>query len=433
MRDAVEIAPVRKLEAEVRVPGSKSYSQRALIISALAEGESVLENFLISDDTRVLMDALGALGPRIACSGETVFVSGTGGRILRPGRTFYLGNNGTAMRFLSGVVALGKGRFVLTGDRRLCERPIGQLLQALRDAGVEAASERGDGCPPVIVKAGGIPGGMVVLEDIASSQFISSLLICSPFARNGMEIELRGKPVSMPYIDMTLEVMKGYGVEVERPEPGRFRLARPTRYTGRRYRIEGDASGASYFFAAAAAAGGRVRVGGIRPDSRQGDAGFLKILESLGCRISAGEDWTEVEGAVTKAGELSFDMGDMPDMVPTLAVVSALRKGRTVIRNAAHLRHKESDRIGMMILELNRIGARAEETRDGMTIEGGGSLRGAEIETHRDHRIAMSMAVAGLVVPGIRIRDPDCVGKSFPGFWAEFNKLYVRERKGTEQ
>ncbi|MDD2672667.1 MAG: 3-phosphoshikimate 1-carboxyvinyltransferase [Syntrophales bacterium] len=428
MRSPVEITPVRKINAEIRVPGSKSYSQRALVISALAKGESVLENILISEDTLILMRALGALGVRLTSAGETAFVAGNGGRISNPGKPLHLGNNGTAMRFLCGVAALGKGPFILTGDPRLCERPVGQLLQALRDAGVEAESERGDGCPPVTVNAAGIPGGRIVLENPVSSQFISSLLICSPFARGGMEIELKGSPASLPYIGMTLEVMEAYGVEIEKPAPGLFRSAKPSCYEGRHYRIEGDATGASYFFAAAAAAGGRVRVRGVRPDSRQGDTGFLKILERIGCRVSGTEDWTEVEGSGMKTGEFTFDMGGMPDLVPTLAVVSAFRKGRTVITNAAHLRHKESDRIRTVVLELSRIGARAEETGDGMIIEGG-RLCGADIETHDDHRIAMSMAVAGLAVPGIRIKDPDCVKKSYPGFWEEFGKLCGGEKR----
>ncbi|MFB3925335.1 MAG: 3-phosphoshikimate 1-carboxyvinyltransferase [Syntrophales bacterium] len=421
--NTVEIKTVKGLDAVVEVPGSKSYTQRALAIASLAKGESRLRNVLLSRDTAYLADALRALGARIEIAGKDIYITGTGGKIANPGRTLYLGNNGTAIRFLSSLVSLGKGEFVLSGDRRLCERPVGPLLDALKMLGVDARAEKGDGCPPVVVAARGIRGGPVILTDIESSQFISSLLISAPYAENEVEIALRGKAVSLPYIEMTLDVMAAFGAEVTRSSPASFIVHNRRQYTGRDYIIEGDISSASYFFLAAALCRGRVRVLNVNPYTRQGDIGVLRIMERFGCSVVAADSWIEVSGGEIKDGEVVLDMRDMPDMVPTLSVLASFRKGKTVIRGAAHLRHKESNRIETVARELRRIGAHAEETPDGLVISGG-SLRGCEIETYDDHRIAMSFAIAGLAVAGIRIRDGQCVNKSFPGFWDELEKLY---------
>jgi len=418
----MEIKPIKHLNATVKVPGSKSYTQRALIIGALAKGKSFLRNALLSEDTECLIEALGSLGSEILNKDDDIIINGTSGNITNPGRQVYLGNNGTAMRFLTGLVSLGKGVFTLAGDPRLCERPIKPLLDALKILGVDARSKNGRNSPPVVVHAKGLRGGRVTLADIDSSQYVSSLLICAPFAEKDTVIELQGHIPSLPYIDMTMEVMKEFGVEVISKPPNRYSVKSAQRYEGRRYRIEGDVSSASYFFLAAALCRGRVRVHNINPRTLQGDIGLLPIMERLGCTVIREDNWVEVVGGELTPGEHIFDLGDMPDMVPTLSILAAVRRGRTVIKNVSHLRIKESNRLEALVTELRKTGVRTEERDDGLVIDGN-RPRGAEIETYDDHRIAMSFAILGLVIPGIKIRDGNCVNKSFPGFWEELKKM----------
>ena len=417
----MEIKPVRHLNATVEVPGSKSYTQRALVVACLAEGRSMLSNALISEDTRYLVEALRFLGAEIVISGSDIAITGTGGKIHNPGRVILLGNNGTALRFLTTLASLGKGEYILDGSSRLRERPLLPLLDALKILGVQFQSR--DGYPPVKIDAEGLKGGSVAFADVESSQYISSLLIGAPYAGGDIEIALTGRTVSQPYIDMTMDVMGHFGAEVITREKKLFNVRSGRHYRGQRYIIEGDASSASYFFLAAALCRGRVKVVNMNPASLQGDINILGIMESLGCSVVRGDAWVEVTGGPLREGDVLFDMGNMPDMVPTLAVLAAFRQGQTIITNVSHLRVKESDRIAALVNELKRIGVAAKETADGLIIDGG-KPHGACIETYNDHRIAMSFAMAGLAVPGIRIKDRHCVGKSFPGFWDELSRLY---------
>jgi 3-phosphoshikimate 1-carboxyvinyltransferase len=419
----MEIEPIKHLNAMVKIPGSKSYTQRTLIIGALADGKSFLQNALLAEDTEYLIEALRSLGSEILIEDDNIVIRGTGGNIMNPREEIYLGNNGTAMRLLTGLVSLGRGIFTLTGNDRLCERPVKPLLDALRILGVDARSKNERGCPPVVVHANGLRGGRVTLADIDSSQYVSSLLICAPFAAEDTVIELQGHIPSLPYIHMTIEVMKDFGVEVIGETANRYAVKSGQRYGGRRYRIEGDVSSASYFFLASALCGGRVRVGNINPKTLQGDIKLLMIMERLGCTVVRGDHWVEVVGGELPPGEYIFDLGDMPDMVPTLSVLAAIRPGQTIIKNVSHLRKKESNRLEALVTELRKTGVRAEETGDGIMINGG-KPHGAEIETYNDHRIAMSFAILGLRIPDIRIKDKNCVNKSFPGFWGELEKLY---------
>jgi 3-phosphoshikimate 1-carboxyvinyltransferase len=419
----MEIRPIEHLDATVKIPGSKSYTQRALIIGFLAEGKSFLRNGLLSVDTEYLMEALRSLGSEILIEDEYIVIGGTSGTVRNPRRELYLGNNGTAMRFLTSLVSLGNGVFTLGGDPRLCERPMKPLLDALKMLGVDVRSKNKQGYPPVVVHANGLRGGRVTLADIQSSQYVSSLLICAPYAERDTAIELKGHIPSLPYIDMTIEVMKAFGVEVIRETPNLYSVMRGQRYVGKRYRIEGDVSSASYFFVAAALCQGRVRVQNLNPPTLQGDIQLLQIMERLGCTVVRGDHWVEVVGHELIPGEYAFDLGDMPDMVPTLSVLASVRPGRTTITNVPHLRTKESNRLEALVTELKKTGVRAEERDAGLVIEGG-SPHAAEIETYEDHRIAMSFAILGLRTPGIRIKDRNCVNKSFPGFWGELEKLY---------
>ena len=420
----IEIKLMENIDATIRVPGSKSYTQRAMIIAALAEGESRLRDILLSEDTLLLAEALRGLGAKIRLEKEEMVVTGTGGRIAAPPHKIRLGNNGTAMRLLAGVASLGRDPIVLTGDTRLCQRPMKPLLDALVSLGADVRTEDGRGYPPVTIRGGRLAGGKIVLKDIGSSQYVSSLLIAAPFAANKTVIELAGKIPSLPYITLTVETMGSFGVEVA-ADGTTYTVMNGQRYKGRDYRVEGDVSSASYFFLAAALLKGRVRVENIDPGTRQGDIGILAILERLGCTVRRGEHWAEVTGGEPPGGEMFFDLGAMPDMVPTLAVLASVRPGKTLVRNVAHLRLKESDRLAALVAELKKTGIEAQETADGLAIDGG-RPRGAEIETYNDHRIAMAFAILGLVVPGMTIKNKACVGKSFPGFWKILEGLHGR-------
>lgn len=418
----IEIYPAGPLKAAVSVPGSKSYTQRALVAAALAAGTSRLRNSLFSEDTRYLMTALGDLGTGIRVEGDDLLVTGTGGRIAALGKELFVGNNGTALRFLTALACLGTATTVVTGEPRLRERPVLPLIEALESLGVAVYTRDGKGYPPVRIDASGLRGGQVAFRDADSSQYISALLLSAPYAQEDVRVRLEGRTVSQPYIDMTLEVMRAFGAIVTSEGDRQYHVPGKQSYQCREYAVEGDASSASYFFLAAALCRGAVTVTNMNPRSCQGDLRLLDFLEQLGCAVRRGDSWIEVTGRELPEGEYYFDMGDMPDMAPTMAVLSAFRPGRTVIGNCAHLRLKESDRIASLVTELNRIGVGARETPDGLVIDGG-RPRGAQIETYNDHRIAMSFAAAGLAAPGMRIVNEQCVNKSFPGFWDALGRL----------
>jgi len=421
--ETVEIKPLSQSEALIIVPGSKSYTQRAMIMAALAEGKSILHGPLLAEDTDYLAGALRLLGAKIDIKQGEMLVQGTSGRINQPPEAIYLGNNGTAMRLLITVASLGKGEFLLTGAPRLLERPVQPLLEALKALGVKVFSKNNPGFPPVLIEADGLRGGKVTLKNIESSQYVSSLLIAAPLASDDIRLELEGTIPSLPYVYMTVAQMSQFGVEVIHETKNCFMIKGRQKYRSIDCPIEGDVSSASYFFLAAILGRGTVRVQPIMAETLQGDIRFIKILQKLGGTVIQGNDWVEVAGGELIAGDLIFDLGDIPDMVPTLAILAACRPGLTVITHVAHLRIKESNRLKALVRELTKTGIKAEETEDGMKIEGG-QPHGAEIETYNDHRIAMSFAIMGLVVPGIKIKDPDCVKKSFPGFWEELEKLY---------
>jgi 3-phosphoshikimate 1-carboxyvinyltransferase len=276
--------------------------------------------------------------------------------------------------------------------------------------------------PPVVVNAHGLNGGRITLKDIESSQYVSALLLCAPYTVKGMELLLQGEVASAPYIELTVSVMRAFGAEIKQTGKYEYHVAAGKIYHGRKYFVEGDVSSASYFLLAAALLKKPIRVKGIGINSKQGDLRLLTILEKLGCRYASGEDWIEMNCGKLAEGNFTFDLNDMPDMVPTLAVLAAFRSGETSITNVAHLRLKESNRLRALACELNRIGIAAQETVDGLIIQGG-RPQPALIETYNDHRIAMSFAIAGLAVSGIEIADKKCVDKSFPGFWEELKKL----------
>lgn len=419
-----EIFPISNLDATVKIPGSKSITHRALIAASLADGESLLKSFLTSEDTLHTLNALREMGIEIAIEGNDVSVLGNGGRFIGPSekKEIFLGNSGTSYRLLLSVAALANREFIFTGSPRMYERPIGDLVAALNRLGADISFVEKEGYPPVAVKATGIKGGKVSVAGNISSQYISSLLLAGPYSSEGIEIDVEGELVSRPYIDLTLDVMKSFGVEAIHEEYQRFFVPSRGRYRSRLFTIEGDVSSASYFWGAAAITGGTVITENIHPlTTVQGDIAFLDILDEMGCSIGRSEDSVMVKGGTLRG--VDVDMESMPDMAPTLAAVALFAEGKTVIRNVRHLRYKESDRIGDTALELRRIGAKIDELEDGLIIHGGQKLTGAEIDPHKDHRLAMSLAVAGLKVPGIRIMDEKCVYKSFPSFWDMWDKL----------
>ena len=420
-----EIKPLATTDTTLTVPGSKSLTQRALIAAALANGESILHWPLASEDTEYTSQALTAMGITVAPGQEQWRVQGRGGVIATPSQEIFLGNNGTATRFLTSVAALGHGDFTINGDPRMHERPIKPLLEALAGWGVDIRSLHGTGCPPVTIAANGIKGGKTLLPEGKSSQYLSSLLLVAPYAQQPAELLVAGEVLSKPYVTMTLAVMRDFGINVTAsPELNHFLIPQGC-YQAKEYAVEGDASSASYFWAAAAVTGGRVTVANVPSPSLQGDAVLVEILARMGCGVERSPKGITVTGSGELRG-VEVDMGDCPDVVPTLAVVASFAKGRTVIKNIAHLRIKECDRLHVMVTELAKLGVRAEEQSDAMIIEGrekNNPLHGAEIDTYHDHRIAMSFAVAGLVVPGVRIRGEECVAKSFPDFWERFALL----------
>ena len=420
------IKPVTTINVTVRVPGSKSLTQRALIAAALASGDSILVGPLASEDTSYTIGALRAMGIEIDTGDpERWLVKGTGGVITTPPENIFLGNNGTATRFLTSVAALGQGRIHITGDPRMAERPIAPLMEALQGWGVQLESDAGNGCPPLTVDAEGITGGRTILPEGKSSQYLSSLLLVAPYAQKQAELEVQGEVLSRPYVEMTLAVMADFGIRVEAtPSLSFFRIPQG-QYQGHEYKIEGDASGASYFWAAAAVTGGSVTVANVPVPSLQGDAHLVPLLARMGCHVHKTGDGITVRGPEKLTG-VEVDMGDMPDVAPTLAVVAAFAEGTTVINNVAHLRIKECDRVSAVVTELRKMGADVEEEPDRMIIHGqagGVNLYGAEIETYHDHRIAMCFAVAGLRVAGVEITGEECVSKSFPDFWERFSLL----------
>jgi 3-phosphoshikimate 1-carboxyvinyltransferase len=419
-----EIKTTDKVNATLTLPGSKSYTHRALVAAALAEGASVLTNALKAEDTELTAQALAQLGAGLDWQGSALRVKGAGGKWRPVSEPIYLGNSGTSLRLLTALAALGQGDYRLTGTARLCERPLGELLGALKQLGVQAASERGDGCPPVTVK-GGLAGGRASLSGAVSSQFVSALLFIGPLAPAGLTLTVTGELVSRPYVDLTLEVMAGFGVSYYREGYRFFEVPGGQAYLPQAFAIEADASSASYFWAAAAITGGRVSIANLSEESSQGDAAFPKVLAAMGCRAECSDAGLTVTGGPLHG--ITVDMAAMPDLVPTLAVVAACARGETVITGVAHLRHKESDRLAAVAAELGKMGIAARETADGLVITGG-CPRGAAIDTYNDHRLAMSFAVAGLKAPGTVIKDPGVVAKSFPEFWQFLDKLYPDDR-----
>jgi 3-phosphoshikimate 1-carboxyvinyltransferase len=425
--DPLVITPLTKVpRTVVRVPGSKSFTNRAFPIAALARGPSKLTGVLDSEDTHLMREALVKLGIPVEYdpAARTATIDGRGGHLPNHEVDLFLGNSGTSMRFLTALVALGNGRYRLDGIDRMRQRPMNDLLAAMKDLGVDIRSETDNGCPPIVVQATGLKGGSVKIRGDISSQFLSGLMIVAPLTAQGLTIEVEGELVSKPYVDMTLATMTAFDAEFDREGYQRFRFSGLSSgfggYVGSEYAIEPDASAASYFFAAAAIMQGRVTVEGLGTYSRQGDLQFVNALERMGCSVDMKPAQTTVFGG--KIHGIDIDMNDISDTVPTLAAVACFAEGPTTIRHVAHIRHKETDRISALVNEIRKTGCPVDEFEDGLTIHP--PLRhGATFDTYNDHRMAMSLALLGLRQSGIAIRDPGCTAKTYPGYFADLARL----------
>ncbi len=415
-----EVMPAGRVHARITVPGSKSITNRALICAALAGGESMIQNASDSDDTALMANGLNQLGVLARKSGNSLVVHGTGGRLYAPKFPIPVGNAGTTFRFLLSLSALAEGVTVFEGAERMAERPVDDLLAALRQAGVKV--EKDPVAPRWKLHGGMMNGARVTVRGDKSSQFLSSLLLVAPALKHAMHIIVEGPMASTSYVAMTLDVMKHFGVREVEVRPDGYFVPTGISYNPATFSVEADASSASYPLAAAAITQGEVFVEGVRPDSTQGDGRFLEILEAMGCRVLWSGDGVAIGGPETLKG-IDVDMNAMPDVVPTLSVVSLFAQGPTSIRNVAHLRYKESDRLQALVTELGKLGAAITLRPDGVDIVPS-PLHGAQLSTYGDHRLVMSFALAGLRVQGIRIEEPDSVRKSYPRFWAEFEKFH---------
>ena len=415
---ALSIEPItRPFDAVIELPGSKSYSNRALLVAALARGRSEITRALFSDDTRYMQRALDALGVRVRAdeTSQSFVVDGVDGRSPASEATLEIGNAGTAARFLTAAVALGRGTFVIDGSAAMRKRPIQPLLDGLRALGVDAESREATGCPPVVVRAKGIAGGRARVRGDVSSQYLSALLMAAPYAARDVELEIEGELVSAPYVTMTLSTMAEFGVRAERDGDRWFRVPSGQHYAARPYAVEPDASGASYFFAAAAVTGGRVVVPRLGRRSAQGDLGLLDVLARMGCDVAIDADAITVRG-VTRLRAVDADFTRMGDVATTLMAIAPFADGPVTVRGIAQTHYEESDRPVAAATELRRMGLTVDSSWDSVTIHPG-TPQPCEVQTYDDHRIAMSFAVTGLRAPGIRIAGPECVSKTFPEFF----------------
>jgi 3-phosphoshikimate 1-carboxyvinyltransferase len=414
-----EIIPTSQIAETHAVPGSKSYTNRALTIAALARGPSTLYGALESDDTHVAREVLKHLGVTVEQHGSTFVVHGHQGEFIDPRQPLFLGNSGTATRFFTAMLTLAGFPCTITGNARMQERPIADLLEALNQLGAEVTSVWCNGCPPVRIGAHRLRGGTAMISGAISSQFLSALLMVSPYAEQDVTLVVRDTLVSVPYVDLTLDIMARFGVEVANDGYRRFIIRGQQCYTGQAYTVEGDASSATYFWGLAALLGRSMCVTNVPPTSAQGDVRFLDVLERMGCTVSRGER-LQVRGPTQLRPLGNIDLNALPDAAMTVAVLAAFCQGETRIMNVANLRVKETDRLRALATELRKLGAQVTEFPDGLQINGHPeTLHGAEITTYDDHRMAMCFGMAGARLPGIRIQEPGCVTKTYPGFWED--------------
>lgn len=423
--DALTLAPITKIDGEIHLPGSKSLSNRVLLLAALANGVTEISNLLDSDDTNHMLSALQKLGIAYARSADRrrCAVVGQGRAFHLAGRTeLFLGNAGTAMRPLCAALCLGRGEYLLTGEPRMEERPIGALVDALRQAGAQIDYLKRAGYPPLKIVATGLSGGQVTIDGSISSQFLTAMLMASPLAQADTTIVVEGELVSKPYIDITLHTMAQFGVVVENQGYQQFLIHGGQSYqTPGHFLVEGDASSASYFMAAAAIKGGNVKVTGIGKGSIQGDVRFADVLAAMGAVVEWGEDSITVSKGHLHG--IDMDMNHIPDAAMTIATTALFAEGKTAIRNIYNWRVKETDRLHAMATELRKVGATVVEGEDFIEITPPAQIQHAAIDTYNDHRMAMCFSLLALGPAGITINDPKCTAKTFPDYFEKFQSI----------
>ena len=431
MTKQLRLDPIRRISGSIALPGSKSLSNRVLLLAMLSEGKTLIENLLDSDDVRRMVDALAKL--KISYEedrpNKRITVRGVAGRIPVVEAKLFLGNAGTAIRPLTAALTLGHGRFVLDGIERMRERPIQDLLEGLNQLGAHVRSIHNTGCPPVEIIADGLQGGVTELSGAISSQYLTAILLTSPYAKTPVEIRIRDHLVSVPYVKMTIRLMSRFGVNVVVSEDFRnFYINAPQNYQSpETYFVEGDASSASYFLAGAAITGGSVTVIGCGTESLQGDAQFAKVLEMMGAEVGWQSNEITVQGSGNLKG-VDVDMNEMPDAAMTLAVTALFAKGTTAIRNIYNWRLKETERLKAVSCELKKLGAFVEEGEDYLIIAPPKELMPAKISTYDDHRMAMAFSLAACGEVPITILNPTCVSKTFPDYFDQLSKLTISTR-----
>ena len=428
----LDLGPFSRASGTVRLPGSKSISNRVLLLAALAEGETTITNLLDSDDTRVMLDALEKLGVRVKRDGDTCVVTGTRGAFTARSADLFLGNAGTAVRPLTAALAVNGGNYRIHGVPRMHERPIGDLVDGLRQIGAKVDYEENEGYPPLRIRPAQITADAPIrVRGDVSSQFLTSLLMTLPLLRteSGVStVQVDGELISKPYIEITIKLMARFGIEVERNGWHQFIVPAGQRYQSPgTIMVEGDASSASYFLAAGALGGGPLKVEGVGRASIQGDVGFADALIKMGANLQMGDDWIEVRGVGNDNGKLNpidMDFNLIPDAAMTIAVAALFADGATTLRNIASWRVKETDRLAAMATELRKVGAKVQEGEDYLVIEPPEKLiPNASIDTYDDHRMAMCFSLVSLGGVPIRINDPKCVGKTFPDYFERFIAL----------
>ena len=421
------LKPIRKINGEVNLPGSKSLSNRALLLAALAKGTTKITNLLESDDTRHMLNALKQLGIEYTLSDdktECIVVGNAGPIDSESFEELFLGNAGTAMRPLCAALCLGEGSYLLTGEPRMKERPIGHLVDALRQAGANINYIETEGYPPVQIDANELSGGNIEIEGAISSQFLTALLLAAPMAKDDMTISIIGELVSKPYIDITIHIMKEFGVDVVNYNYEKFTIKGGQTYKAiDSFMVEGDASSASYFLAAAAIKGGSVKVTGIGKKSVQGDVAFAEVLEKMGAKVEWGDDFVSVTKGELNAVDMDFN--HIPDAAMTIATTALFAKGTTILRNIYNWRVKETDRLFAMATELRKVGAEVEEGEDYLKITPPSQLKHAAIDTYDDHRIAMCFSLLALDPVSVTINEPECTAKTFPTYFDVLESISV--------
>jgi len=419
-----ELKPIEKLSGELSVPGSKYVANRLLMIAAMAQGKSLIKNIPFNDDIRHALQALSQLGVDQRRVKNDLYFNGCAGHFPAGKVEIDVGESGTLMRFITALASLHPNITIISGSQRIQQRPVGILLRSLQELGIKGRAWQ-DEYPPVVIDSGKLQGGATTIDGCISSQFISALLLIAPYARQPVKINLSSELVSRRYVDLTIALMETFGVSVKREGYRHFYVDNQKQYQAREFTISGDWSSANYFLAGAALTGGQIKVNNLDPQSQQGEARFGEVLERMGCQVQS----TPRALKLTSAGPLQgveVAMGDMPDAVQTLAVLAPFARGTTRITNIAHLKYKECDRIQATAQELRKLGASVTVTDDALAIEGDTTLQGGQVATYNDHRMAMSFALIGLRIPGIGIQDPDCVNKSYPGFWEQLKQLGVK-------